>query len=155
MVAVCRSRISGEGGQNLIEFAFLLPIILVFALVIFDLGLAVDRREVIQHAVREGTRTGAVGASVAEIKDVTVAQSDGLLAPADISVCYVDGPDSGSTPGNAGDSVRVSASYTYQFTVGSGELLTVFSVDPNSLDIDMEPSAESGLETSVPGAVAC
>ncbi len=144
-----------ERGQALLEFAFILPIVLVFLLSLVDFGIALDRREVIQHAVREGTRQGAVGMSEADIVDVVVAQSQGILEPGDITVCYVDGPGGLPPAGFAGSSVRVSANYTYQFTVGAGELLSSLGVDPDALSIDMTPSADGRLETSVLGAAEC
>lgn len=142
-----------ERGQTLIEFAFVLPIILLFILTLVDFGLAVDRREVLQHAVRDGARRGAVGASVAQIVDHTVTQSGGLVEPSDVAVCYVDGDDTGTYPGNPGDNVRVSLEYTYEFTVGGGEILSAFGVPLPTMT--MTPMAEAGLETAVAAAVAC
>ena len=141
-----------ERGQAIIEFALLLPIILMFILVIMDFGTALDRREVIQHAVREGTRAGAVGKDAATIKDRTVDQSQGVLDTPDITVCYVDGDDSNTTPGNAGDSVRVSATYVHNFSIG-GQLTRPFGFEIPA--ITMTPQAEARLETSVSGATAC
>lgn len=139
-----------ERGQAIIEMALVLPIMFVFMLVIVDFALALDRREVIQHDVREGARQGAVGASEAEIK----AAASEVPGTFDVEVCYVDKNGNG-IPGNAGDSVRVSGEYVYQFTIGSGEVLSMFGIDGGGWDITMTPSAESRLETAIPGATAC
>ena len=141
-----------ERGQALIEMAFVLPLIFVFLLVLVDFGMALDHRQVIQHAVRDGARHAAVGADVAAVKQYTVDQSQGILGAADVSVCYVDMNGNGN-PGNPGDDVRVSATYTYRFTTGGGEMLTVFGVPVPS--IAMTPSADMRLEKSVGGAAAC
>lgn len=141
-----------ERGQALIEMALVLPLIFVFILVLFDFGLALDRREVIQHAVREGARAAAVGATVAGVQDTTARQSDGALATSNITVCYVDMNGNGN-PGDPGDNVRVSATYTYRFTAGGGEMLTFLGAPVPS--IDMTPSADMRLEKSVAGAVGC
>src|SRR2546428_9890554 len=53
-----------ERGQTLIEFAFVLPVILVFILVLVDFGIALDRREVLQPAVGDAARSGAVGSGL-------------------------------------------------------------------------------------------
>ncbi len=151
-----RSRLTSERGQALIEFAFLLPILLVFLLSLVDFGVALDRREVIQHAVREGARQASVGLSEAEITDVVVAQSQEILEGADVTICYADGPGpGGATAGFAGSAVRVSATFTYRFSLGSGELLDAMGIDPDALSIEMTPSAEARLETSVSGATVC
>ncbi len=131
----------GERGQALIEFAFVLPIILVFLLGLVDFGIAIDRREVLQHAVYEGSRKAIPGATVEDIQDRAVAQSKGLLTRADVTVCYIDSDSNGMI--NGGDDVRVSADYSYTFTIGSGQLLEAFGFDPPS--IAMTPKAESRL----------
>lgn len=142
----------GEGGQALIEFAFVLPFILLFLLTLVDFGLAIDRRQVLQHAVRDGVRFGAVGNSVADVQAHTVDQAGDLIAVSDVDVCYVDENGNGN-PGNAGDSIRVTAHHTYSFTVGGGELLTAFGIPVPT--IDMDPSATLRLESTVTGATAC
>ena len=55
------SRCRNEGGQTLIEFALAAPLLLVFLLAIVDFGIAIDRRIVLDHAVREGARYASVG----------------------------------------------------------------------------------------------
>ncbi len=149
-----RSRLTSERGQALLEFAFILPILLVFLLSLVDFGIAIDRRQVIQHAVREGARQASIGLSEAEITDVVVAQSQEILEGADVTICYADGPG-GAPAGFAGSAVRVSATFTYRFSLGSGELLDAMGIDPNALSIEMTPSAEARLETSVSGATVC
>lgn len=143
-------KLRSERGQTLIEFAFVLPIILVFLLALVDFGIALDRREVIQHAVREGARQGAVGGDAVT---TTVDQSQGLFAPGDLDVCYVAGPN-GEPAGAAGSFVRVSGDFTYTFSLGSGELLHAFGVS-GPLSIGMSPAAQERMETSVAGATAC
>jgi hypothetical protein len=137
-----------EKGQTLIEFAFVFPLLFVFILLIVDFGFALDRREVVQHAVREGARTGAVGAPISKIMDHTNEQSGNVFDS--VTVCYVDGNDANSYAGNAGDSVRVSGEYTYDFMIGSGAFLS--GAIPG---INMKPSAEARLEKAVQGAGAC
>jgi len=47
-------------GQSLIEFALLLPVFLLVAVIIFDLGRAVYYYSAVHNAAREGARYGAV-----------------------------------------------------------------------------------------------
>lgn len=144
--AATRSR--RERGQALIELALVLPLIVVFILTLVDFGIAIDRREVLQHAVYEGSRRGIVGTTIDEIKTRTIAQSQGLLAAADITVCYIDSDGNGDV--NAGDDVRVAANYDYNFSVGGGEILTAFGVPVPS--IALTPSADSRLANGPTGA---
>lgn len=137
---------SKERGQALIELALLLPFILLFVLALVDFGIAIDRREVLQHAVYEGARDGSVGRSIDEIKQETVDQSQGLLDVTQVTVCYSDADGDGRT-GNTGDNVRVSADFTYRFSVGSGELLSAAGIPVPS--IQMTPHADMTLYNSV------
>jgi hypothetical protein len=137
-----------ERGQAIIEMILVLPLLFLFIMVLVDFGVAMDRREVIQHAVREGTRKGAVGWTVDDIKDYTASESQGVLEADDVDVCYVD-IDASGLAGNAGDAVRVSATYVHEFNVGSGELLAVFGVDAGLWDITMTPEAQGLLEQTV------
>ena len=134
----------GEKGQALIEFAFAFPILFVFILAIVDVGFALDRREVIQHAVREGARIGAVNPNEMAIKDQTNEQSGGILT--NLKVCYVN--ENGGGLGDPGDSVHVSGEYSYNFITGSGAFLSGL-IPP----ITMTPSAGARLEKPVSGAI--
>jgi hypothetical protein len=145
------SGVRTERGQALIEFAFIMPLLLLFILLAVDFGIALDRREVIQHAVRDGARRGAVGDTVAEIKDDTHNQSQGTLDAVDVEVCFMDKDKNGIS--DPGENVRVSGNYTYRFSIGGGEMLAAFGVGAPS--IDMSPSAEERLEKSAPDAIPC
>ena len=142
------SSLRSEKGQALVEFAFIGPLILFFILIVVDFGIAMDRRELVQHAVREGARRAAVADALTDIKDSTHNQSAGTLDQGNVNVCFVD--RNGDAIPDAGDMVRVTGDYTYKFSVGGGEVLAGFGIGPPS--IDMSPSAEERLEK--PGLVA-
>ena len=143
-----------ERGQTLMEFALVIPVMLVFLLIVVDFGLAMDRRVVLQHAVREGARTGATGADVFEIQEITANNVGDPVTPSDIDVCYIDSDNNGQL-GNVGDDVRVSADVAYHFTTGGTELFTAFGWEAEELSIPMKPSADMRLEQTVAGATAC
>jgi Flp pilus assembly protein TadG len=52
-----------EGGQSLIEFALMLPIVLLIVTGIFDVGRAVWQENTLAYAAREGTRYAIVRGS--------------------------------------------------------------------------------------------
>src|SRR2546428_8606236 len=113
--------LSHEKGQALIEFAFVVPLLFLFILIVVDFGIALDRRELTQHAVREGARRAAVGATVAEVKDATHNQSGGTLGADDVKVCFVDRNSNGIP--DRRDNVRVSGEYTLSFRVCGWEMV--------------------------------
>jgi hypothetical protein len=141
-----------ERGQALIEFAFVMPLMLALLLVLVDFGMAVDHRLVLQHAVSEGVREAMVTDQAQQIIDTTVNQSQGLLTDSNVSICYDDQDDNGN-PGDIGDKVHVAVHYTYEFSAGGGEVLSAFGVPVPS--IEMDPSAVAALQTKVEGATAC
>jgi membrane-associated phospholipid phosphatase len=142
-----------QRGQTLIEFAFIAPIIFVFLFAIVDFGIALDRRIVLQHAVREGARMAAVKDDIGQICDHTVAEAQDIIAASDIALSYEDmddPPDLRAT--DAGDSVRVSATFTYELPI-LREMFSVFGVGP--LSVEMTPSGTARLERSVSGETVC
>ena len=152
-------------GQTLIEFALVAPLALFFLLAIVDFGIAIDRRVVLQHAVREGARYAAVGgdaltsgtpASVPEIRQHTANQSQGIANGTAtsgnnyIEVCY-ENSNSNGTLGDAGDNVRVRIHYEYNFVTG----LTSW-IAPSLTSIVMKPDANARVEQAqTTGATAC
>ncbi len=140
-----------DRGQVLLELVLVLPVIFIFILLIVDFGIALDRRQIAQNAVREGARYGATGKTIAETKDLTWRQSKGLLTTSNVEVCYVDSDNNGDA-GNEGDRVRVDGDFTYEFFVASGSF---FGMNLGGWSIDMSPSAESRLEVVVQAAPEC
>lgn len=134
-------------GQTVLEFAVIAPIMFVFLFGIIDFGMSLDRRITLQHAVREGARMAAVNDDIGQICDHTVEQAQGMITASDITLFYEDmdePPDGRAT--DAGDSVTVRATFTYDFPILSGVL---------PLSIDMSPWGSARLERGVSGATVC
>jgi uncharacterized protein (UPF0333 family) len=66
---VRRLRRRGESGQVLIEFALVVPVLLLMVVGIIDFGLAFNTWNTAQNAAREGARIAAVSSSEATIKN--------------------------------------------------------------------------------------
>ena len=89
-----------ERGASLVEFALLLPI---FAMLLFGMitaGLALNEKQQMTHATREGARYAAtVGAEqtfdsgtwASNVRDLLVQRSVGTLGTADVCVSLVEG----------------------------------------------------------------
>ncbi|QSO50336.1 pilus assembly protein [Alicyclobacillus curvatus] len=61
---------AGEGGQSLVEFALVLPVLLLLLLGIIDFGRVLSAYYVVDHAARDAARYASIGAS-----DSTVIQA--------------------------------------------------------------------------------
>ena len=142
-----RSRNGSSRGQTIVEFALIAPVIFILLFGIIDFGMALDRRLTLQHAVREGARYAAVTTDCAAIQDRTVSQARNIITRDDVGVHYYK-PD-GVTPTNpaaAGDMVKVSAPFEWEFP-----LMSRFGV--GSIDIGVSGAAR--LELAVTSAGGC
>ena len=119
-------RRKSQAGSELIEFAFVLPLLLILVFGIIDFSLALYDKAVITNAAREGARAGIVFAPVRpagspiqgrltelEIEDVVMTYCQNHLVNfggADISRddIEVDGEE-----GTAGVPLTVTVNYTY------------------------------------------
>ncbi len=108
------------------EFAFVLPILVVFVFGIVEFGQAYSARIQLTSAVREGARAAALGAP--NVADVTRAAAPGLPA-GEITVTYTPTPGStctgasttttvsASTTSTSMPTATVKASYPYKYTI--------------------------------------
>jgi Flp pilus assembly protein TadG len=104
--------IKNQKGQSLVEFAIILPIILLLLMGIVEFGMMLNSYLTIQNVAREGARLGIVGGSDLEIETLIKSISPNLT-PADIAVKIV--PMEGSR--KSGDTLKVSVTYNYHMTV--------------------------------------
>ena len=111
-------------GQSLVEFALILPIMMLFLMVIFDLGRAAYYYSAIHNAAREGARYGAVRWYDADrsikTREAVERLTAGLNATAlNVSSILVDldaAEDSNGDGNNSNDpdALRVTVSYNFQ-----------------------------------------
>lgn len=71
-------------GQATVEFALLLPVVVVLLMTVIQVGVLVRARIMVTHAARESARVAAVGSPNAEITRAAVVS--GGLAPNRVSV---------------------------------------------------------------------
>lgn len=97
-----------ERGAELVEFALVLPVLLLLGLGICDFGMLFQRYEIVTNAAREGARAGAVGLSQAQIDAVVKSylEGGGLKSTPTVEVTF---PTIGANP--AMNAVRVSVAY--------------------------------------------
>lgn len=150
-----RAQLRREDGQNLVEFAFILPLLALLVITITMIALAMHTRSNLQQAVREGARQAAVGKPLTEVQNLASGNSGGTLAPGEIDWCLPSG-----SSGSVGDQVRIfvdegnDASEGYEFVlIPSTGIFAAFGWTGAS--VDMAPRATARLEKSVSGIPAC
>jgi Flp pilus assembly protein TadG len=99
-------------GQTLVEFALLLPILLLLSVVVFDLGRAVYYYSAIHNAAREGARYGTTNPNdVFGMRNTTVNYAIGVgLNIANVTAGPGPNQIVGSFPN---PTVRVSVNYSF------------------------------------------
>jgi hypothetical protein len=144
-----------ERGQNLIEFAFLMPLLIVMIGAIIMIAFALFTRSNLQQAVREGARQAAVGRPLTEVQNLAAGNSGGTLDPGEIRWCLPSG-----SSGNVGQQIRVyvdegnDGSEGYGITIiPSTGIFSAMGVSPVSTDL--APRATARLERNVTGVPAC
>jgi len=122
----------------MVEFALILPLMLIVLFIVVDFGVGLTRWIIITNAAREGARLGAVGADQASITQKVVDTSDGVLQASNVSVSYLDRDGGGIA---AGDSVVVDVSYDYDLITPLGHFLTL-TFDSLALSASSDMSLE-------------
>lgn len=106
-----------EGGNALVEFALVLPLLLLVFAGIVDFGFLFQRHEVLTNAVREGARVAVLPGPYGEgaaVSRVTQYIADGLGPAEDLTVTVTYPPASGTPPYRT---VRVNATLVYSYLI--------------------------------------
>ena len=113
-----RNALHGDAGQALVEFAMILPMLLLLVLGVFEFARAWNVLQLLTAGAREGARKGVIATTppVDSLDVVTTVRQAleraGLRSDsAAITVTVADG----LWPGNQGDPVVVAISYPYRF----------------------------------------
>ena len=111
-----------QRGQTLLEFALVAPLLIFFILALVDFGIAIDRRLVLDHAVREGARYASIGENDVvgeryqdDVKGYAFEQAQPVPSgPGDFHVCH------NTLLGE--QTVQVSIDYDYELVTPIGAL---------------------------------
>jgi len=101
--------IKNEKGASAVEFALILPILIMLVFGIFQFGIAYNNYITITHAAREGARLAAVDLNNPLLKQIIIERAYPIpITEADITISTPEGTD-------IGDPVEVEI--TYNITV--------------------------------------
>lgn len=104
--------LKNQKGQSLVEFAIILPLLLIVVLGILQFALMLNSYLTVENASREGARGGIVGSSDAEIEQLIIATSPNL-DPENLTVNII--PNEANR--ESGNTLTVNVSYKYQLNV--------------------------------------
>ena len=80
-----------EHGASAVEFAIVLPLLVVLVFGIIQFGLAFNRQQSFHAASREGARLVAVGYQLDDVRDTVLDQASSTVNRNDISVQLIQG----------------------------------------------------------------
>ncbi|MDF2614267.1 MAG: TadE-like protein [Clostridia bacterium] len=109
---IIMKNIKNQRGQALVEFAVILPLLLLLIMGIIQFGLVMNAYLTTQNAAREGARAGIVGDSDTEVKNIVSAVSPNLSA--DKLIVNIT-PAEGNRI--SGETLTVQVSYNYPITI--------------------------------------
>lgn len=124
MPIVTRRRVgsAGEPAQELVEFAILLPVLLLIAFGVLDLGRTLHTSIAITNAAREGARYGMIYPS--DVPGIIAAsQREAQASGIDLTTSLIDV----SCPEGCGSGLPVRVTVTYDFTL----IMALVFADPN------------------------
>jgi Flp pilus assembly protein TadG len=109
-----------ERGQNLVEFALIVPFFLLLVFAIVDFGMGFHAYITITNSAREGARLGAVGGDADEIEDKVRSTADSLDDDK-MTVTVVN------AEGDPGEEVEVQVEYDYDLITPLSSLMGMVS----------------------------
>jgi Flp pilus assembly protein TadG len=119
-----REEIQKSGGQALVEFAFVLPILLLLMVAIVDFGILFYSQMAVSNAAWEGARAGATIVNPAQGDQEIIGAVHSAAYGLDSSLIMVDiDPEQNEPPRNQafpaprGDSLTVTVIYQVELTV--------------------------------------
>ena len=100
----------GETGQGLLEFALVIPLLMLMVVGLFDLGYAVFVNNMISNAAREGARVGIIQMNTnADICNRVIAAAPGLNLSCQPGSIDIDP----SPTRDYGEPITVTVTFTY------------------------------------------
>jgi Flp pilus assembly protein TadG len=133
-----RVRRSDDDGAAAVEFALLLPILLVVLCGIVDFGLVFNAKMTLTHATREGVRVLALQQDVDDAADRTREAAVGLREPE--TRLTVETPVA-CVVGDEANPATVTAHYDYTYVTPLSELMALLPGDDTGLDNPVRLSA--------------
>ena len=122
-----RGRASSERGAAAVEFALLLPLLLLLVFGIIDFGRAINAQITITQAAREGARAHALAQSDWRQRAVNAAIGLNLDPNAPPTGNVTDVADCPATGGAAaGDDAKIQVTYSFSFVTPVGAIAGIF-----------------------------
>lgn len=141
-----------ERGQGLVEFALMLPLLLLFVFGIFEFGNVFKSQIELQNATREGARVAGIewvgnGGTSSGVQSDVIAKMNATSPGLGFSSSTVTiSPSSLRCSGSNTEEVTVSGSFSYQEITPAGSFIKWFSGSVLNSPISLSSSAVAHVE---------
>ena len=129
--------VGNDDGAAAVEFALVLPFLLLLLCGVIDFGRAYNAKVTLTHAAREGVRVWALTQDADQAADLTRSAAVGLEIPDNA----VDEVDVGTTACTFGDPTSLSASYEFAYITPISGLMALISGGDSGLTSPITLSA--------------
>jgi Flp pilus assembly protein TadG len=130
-----------DRGAAAVEFALLLPVLLLVIFGMIDFGRALNTQITLTQAAREGARLAALGASASTVTSRATAAATGLSP---VTVTVVDSCATGA--GDSADAI-VKVQYSFSFITPIGAFAAMFGGGSYGSSLSMSAQGEMPCET--------
>ncbi|TET50819.1 MAG: pilus assembly protein [Actinomycetota bacterium] len=111
MLKIIANNLKKEKGASAVEFALILPILIILIFGIFEFSIAFNNYITITHAAREGVRLAAVDLNNPDLKNIIIERAYPLnINEDDIAISTPEGTE-------IGDPVEVEITYTFSMSI--------------------------------------
>jgi Flp pilus assembly protein TadG len=131
-------RSSNEWAQGLVEFALVIPILLILAMGVIDFGWGLRAYITVTNSAREGARLGVTCATDDAIKAQVASYSSGLLNTSNVTVVSNPCKNGGKT----GDPLTVKVTYNYKYITPLGSLMSLSNTSTLTMNSSTTMRAE-------------
>jgi Flp pilus assembly protein TadG len=133
---------SRDRGSVAVEFALLLPVLLLLIFGVIDFGRAINAQITLTQAAREGARLAALGYSTSAVTTRTQSAAIGLSPVPTVKVTT-------ACPAGAGIGVDavVNVSYTFTFVTPVGAFAAMFGTASFGSTLSLSATGEMPCET--------
>ena len=133
---------SRDRGSVAVEFALLLPVLLLLIFGIIDFGRAINDQITLTQAAREGARLASLGYSTSAVTTRAQSAAIGLLPVPTVTV-------TSACPTGAGTGVDavVKVSYTFSFVTPVGAFAAMFGTASFGSTLSLSATGEVPCET--------
>jgi hypothetical protein len=104
--------LKSEKGQSMVEFAVMLPLLILIVMAILEFGMMMNSYLAINNAAREGARLGIAGGTDTQIQNTIISTSPSLTSQ---NLTILITPNDQTR--KSGDTLKVTLHYNYYITV--------------------------------------